>query len=515
MAAANLEKYNEKLGRVQLLPCRGSVVRVTGLTVESKGPPVGIGELCEIRLTDGRRVPAEVVGFHNEHRVLLPLEGIKGIAPNDPVLARSNPRYITLGAGILGRVIDGLGRPIDGKGPLCEDVRKPRSPRFGASADRRSLDNPSPPPLSRKRITEPLVFGMRSFDGLLTCGKGQRIGIFAGSGVGKSTLLGEIARTSEADVNVLALVGERGREVRQFLDESLGADGLGRSVVAVATSDTSPIQRVKVAFTAITVAEYFRDQGRDVLFMMDSLTRFAQAQREIGLAAGEPPTTKGYCPSVFSLLPKLTERLGCVQTGSITGILTVLVEGDDMNDPVADAIRALLDGHIVVSRKLAELGHYPAVDILASVSRLMNSVISKEHLLAAQKFKAIYATYQGAEDLINIGALSQGSNRRIDKAVSLIDRVNEFLIQPIGQRSSFTKTLDWLYDITRSWDFLLPSEEDSKSTSAGDSTGTSVSSVEPLSEVSAELQGRVSGTSPKKLANGSARVRKRSNEVRK
>ena len=445
MTSVNLGKYSEKVRRVNLMPCRGSVVRVTGLTVESEGPPVGIGELCEIRLADGRRVPAEVVGFQNAHRVLLPLEGIEGIAPNDPVTARSSPRYITLGAGILGRVIDGLGRPIDGKGPLSGD-------------DRRSLDQPSPPPLSRKRITEPLVFGIRSFDGLLTCGKGQRLGIFAGSGVGKSTLLGEIARTSEADVNVLALVGERGREVRQFLEESLGPEGLSRSVVAVATSDTSPIQRVKVAFTAITVAEYFRDQGKDVLFMMDSLTRFAQAQREIGLAAGEPPTTKGYCPSVFSLLPKLTERLGCAQTGSITGMLTVLVEADDMNDPIADGVRALLDGHIVLSRKLAELGHYPAVDILASVSRLMNSVVSREHLLSAQRLKAIYATYQGAEDLINIGALSPGSNHRIDKAVSLIDRVNEFLVQPIGQRSSFPRTLDWLSDIAKSWEFLMPSE---------------------------------------------------------
>jgi flagellum-specific ATP synthase len=458
MAEVDLAKYRTKLRRLDLLPCRGSVVRVAGLTVESKGPPVGVGELCEIRIADGRRIPAEVVGFHNELRVLVPLEGIEGISPNNPVIARASPRYITLGPGILGRVIDGLGRPIDGKGPL-------------RGSDNRSLDHPSPPPLSRKRITQPLVFGIRSFDGLLTCGKGQRIGIFSGSGIGKSTLLGEIARASEADVNVLALVGERGREVRHFLEEALGAEGLSRSVVAVATSDTSPIQRVKVAFTAIAVAEYFRDQGKDVLFMMDSLTRFAQAQREIGLAAGEPPTTKGYCPSVFSLLPKLTERLGCAQTGSITGILTVLVEGDDLNDPVADGVRALLDGHIVLSRRLAELGHYPAVDILQSVSRLMNEVVGRDHLLAAQKFKAIYATYQGAEDLINIGALAPGSNRRIDRAVSLIDRVNEFLIQPIGQRSGFAETLRWLSDITRSWDFLLPSGAEKVANGADGASG--------------------------------------------
>lgn len=441
--AVDLEKYQTRLQRVKLLPCRGSVVRVAGMTVESKGPPVSVGQICEIRLADGRRVPAEVVGFHNENRILLPLESVEGIAPNDSVIVRSSPRYIVLGPDILGRVIDGMGRPIDGKGPL-------------RGSERRSMDNPSPAPLRRQRITKPFVFGIRVLDGLLTCGRGQRIGIFSGSGVGKSILLAEIARTSEADVNVLALVGERGREVRQFLEESLGPEGLARSVVAVATSDASPIQRVKVAFTAATIAEYFRDQGKNVLFMMDSLTRFAQAQREIGLAAGEPPTTKGYCPSVFSLMPKLTERLGCSSKGSITGMLTILVEGDDMNDPVADTVRSLLDGHIVLSRKLAEMGHYPAVDILQSVSRVMNSIVSKEHLLAAQRFKAIHATYQGAEDLINIGALAPGSNRRIDKAVSLIDRIREFLVQPIGARCGFAETLDMLFDVTKSWDFLLP-----------------------------------------------------------
>jgi len=445
MATIDLDKYRRKLNRMNLLPCRGSVVRVAGLTVESKGPPVGTGQLCEIRLLDGRRVPAEVVGFSNENRLLMPLEGIDGIAPNDPVIARTTPRYIPLGESLLGRVIDGLGRPIDGAGPLT-------------GTDRRPLDNASPPPLSRRRITEPLAFGIRSFDGLMTCGKGQRVGIFSGSGVGKSTLLGEIARASQADINVVALVGERGREVRQFLEESLGPEGLARSVVAVATSDTSPIQRVKVAFTATTIAEYFRDQGKDVLFMMDSLTRFAQAQREIGLAAGEPPTTKGYCPSVFSMMPKLTERLGCAERGSITGIYTILVEGDDLNDPVADSVRALLDGHIVLSRALAEQGHYPAVDILQSVSRLMNSVVSDAHRQAAQKFRAIYATYRGAEDLINIGALAPGANRRIDRAVGLIDRVNEFLVQPTGTRTDFQDTVRLLSEITASWDFLLDTE---------------------------------------------------------
>jgi len=460
MAAVNLEKYLPKLKEVDLLPCRGSVVRVAGLTIESKGPPVGVGHLCEIRLADGRRVAAEVVGFRNELRILLPLESIDGIAPNDVVLAHSSPRRIPMGPGLLGRVVDGLGRPIDGKGSI-------------EAREFRALDNIAPPPLSRKKITEPLVFGIRSFDSLLTCGKGQRLGIFAGSGVGKSTLLGEIARVSEADVNVLALVGERGREVRQFLEESLGPKGLARSVVVVATSDASPVLRVKVAFAAIAIAEYFRDQGKDVLFMMDSLTRFAQAQREVGLAAGEPPTTKGYCPSVFSLLPKLTERLGSAEFGSITGVLTILVEGDDMNDPVADCVRSLLDGHVVLSRRLAELGHYPAVDILASVSRLMPAITTEQHLQAAQRFRAIYATYQNAEDLINIGAFAPGSNRRIDKAVSLIDRVNEFLIQSVGTRSSFEETVKRLCEITQSWEFLMPSEEDQDGGSKAGSSGGS------------------------------------------
>ncbi len=450
----DLNKYRIKLRKANLMPYRGKVVRVAGMRVESRGPPVGVGQLCEIRLADGRRVLAEVVGFHEQNRILLPLEGIEGIVPDAPVIATSSPRCIRLSQTILGRVIDGLGRPIDGRGPLeGEDVR--------------SLDGAAPPPLGRGPITEPPVLGSRAFHGLLTSGKGQRIGIFAGSGLGKSMLLGEIARTSEADVNVLALIGERGREVRQFLEESLGDEGLARSVVVVAAADASPIQRVKGAFVAITIAEYFRDGGCDVLFMMDSLTRFAQAQREVGLAAGEPPATKGYCPSVFALMPKLTERLGYAQSGSITGILTILVEGDDMSDPVADAARSLLDGHVVLSRRLAEQGHYPAVDILQSVSRLMPSVTTGEHQMAAQKFKAIYATYCNAEDLINIGAFSLGSNRRIDKAISLIDRVNDFLIQPIGTHCGLPETLRRLREITESWDFLLPDEQQEPTGEAG------------------------------------------------
>ncbi len=435
----DLAKYQLKLGRIAPLG-RGTVLRVTGMTIESRGPAVGVGQLCDIRLADGRRVPAEVAGFHNENRILLPLEGIEGIAPGDPVIPRLSPRYISLDSSILGRVIDGLGRPIDARGPL-------------GGADRTPLDNTAPPPLSRARITAPLALGVRSIDGMLTCGRGQRVGIFAGSGVGKSTLLGEVARTSDADVNVLALIGERGREVRHFLEESLGERGLARSVVVVATADASPIQRTKAAFTAIAVAEYFRDRGKSVLFMMDSITRFAQAQREIGLAAGEPPATKGYCPSVFSLIPRLTERLGNCEHGSITGIFTILVEGDDMDDPIADSVRSLLDGHIVLARKLAEMGHYPAVDILQSVSRLMTAVASREHQQAAQRLRAIYATYHRAEDLINIGAYAAGSNKRIDKAIALIDSVNEFLIQPTGASSPFDQTVRRLCELTAPWDF--------------------------------------------------------------
>jgi flagellum-specific ATP synthase len=438
----DFEKYFSALQTVDLMNCQGYVVRVSGSTVESAGPVIGLGELCGIHIRDGRRVLAEVVGFRDDHLILLPLEHIEGISPGDTVTARTTPRHILLNETVLGRVLNGLGETIDGQGPLV-------------GTDKRPLDVSSPPPLSREKITEPLALGIRSIDGVLTCGKGQRVGIFAGSGVGKSVLLGDIANSSDAAVNVVALIGERGREVREFLEENLGPEGLARSVVVVATSDAPAIQRVKAAFVAVTVAEYFRDKAKNVLFMMDSLTRFAQAQREIGLAAGEPPASKGYCPSVFSLMPRLIERLGCSRNGSITGILTVLVENDDMTDPVADSARSLLDGHLVLSRKLADRGHYPAVDILQSVSRLMSAVVSGEHRVAAQKLKEIYATYMDAEDLINIGAFSPGSNRRIDGAVSLIDRINDFLTQPIRRRTAFADTVAQLMKITQSWDKLL------------------------------------------------------------
>ncbi|MEN6576900.1 MAG: FliI/YscN family ATPase [Phycisphaerales bacterium] len=438
----DFSKYHSALKTVDLMSCQGSVVRVSGSTVESAGPVLGLGELCGIHVRGGRRVLAEVVGFRHDHLILLPLEHIEGVSPGDTVTARKTPRHILLSDKTLGRVLNGLGEPIDGKGALPSGEKCP-------------LDVSSPPPMTREKITKPLALGIRSIDGLLTCGRGQRIGIFAGSGVGKSVLLGDIAVSSDAAVNVVALIGERGREVREFLEENLGPEGLARSVVVVATSDAPPIQRVKAAFVAVTIAEYFREKAGNVLFMMDSLTRFAQAQREIGLAAGEPPATKGYCPSVFSLMPRLIERLGCSQRGSITGILTVLVENDDLTDPVADSARSLLDGHIVLSRKLADRGHYPAVDILRSISRLMSVVVSDEHRTAAQKLREIYATYADAEDLINIGAFSPGSNRRIDGAISLIDRINEFLVQGVRQRTPFEETVKHLTTITRSWDKLL------------------------------------------------------------
>ena len=440
----DFERFHSALRDINLLDCQGFVVRVAGQMVESSGPTIGLGELCSIRIRDGRSVMAEVVGFQNDHLILLPLEHIEGISPGDTVTARTTPRHIALSDSILGRVLNGLGEPIDNKGSLL-------------GTDKKALDASSPAPLSRERITSHLALGIRSIDGVLTCGKGQRIGIFSGSGIGKSVLLGDIANSSEADVNVVALIGERGREVREFLDSDLGPEGLARSVVVVAASDSPAIQRVKATFVAVTIAEYFRDKGKNVLFMMDSLTRFAQAQREIGLAAGEPPATKGYCPSVFSLMPRLVERLGCAETGSITGILTVLVENDDLADPVADSARSLLDGHIVLSRKLAERGHYPAVDILQSISRLMPVVTSKEHKLAAQKLREIYAIYIDAEDLINIGAFSPGSNRHIDGALALIDRIRDFLIQPVRQRTDFAETVERLTDIIKSWDELLDS----------------------------------------------------------
>ena len=438
----DFDSIKTDLKKVNFLTPKGSVVRVTGLTVESNGPNVGIGQICSISLGAHKSALAEVIGFRAGNIILLPLEEIEGISPGNAVSPASKARQMPLDNSILGRVLDGLVRPIDNKGPLIP-------------TELRALENNCPAPLSRDKITSPLPLGIRTIDGLLTLGKGQRVGIFAGSGVGKSVLLGEIAKGSEADVNVVVLVGERGREVREFLEENLGPEGLSKSVVVVATSDSTAIQRVKAGFVGATIAEFFRDQNKDVLFMMDSLTRFAQAQREIGLAAGEPPTTKGYCPSVFAKMPKLIERLGNSNRGSITGILTVLAEGDDMNDPVADSARSLLDGHIVLSRKLAAKSHFPAIEILGSISRLMNSIVSDEHKNSANKLREIYATYTDAEDLISIGAVKPGSNKRIDGAIAMIDHLYSFLKQDVGEKSSFEQTRDVLNEIRSKWDSLV------------------------------------------------------------
>jgi flagellum-specific ATP synthase len=333
-----------------------------------------------------------------------------------------------VGDELLGRVLDGLGRPMDGKGALL-------------TREVRSIYNTPPNPLDRRRIREPIVTGIRSIDALLTCGKGQRVGIFAGSGVGKSVMLGMIARNTSADVNVIALVGERGREVAEFLDQELGREGLRRSVVVVATSDQAPLIRLKAAFMATTIAEYFRDRGKDVMLMMDSVTRLAMSQREVGLAIGEPPTTKGYTPSVFAMLPKLLERAGTSRQGSITGLYTVLVEGDDMTEPVADAVRSILDGHIVLSRRLASAGHYPAVDVLESVSRVMPAITSEDHRRTVHRIVDMMATYREAEDLINIGAYVKGSNPRIDEALQTWDHIREFLRQRADERAEYTESL--------------------------------------------------------------------------
>jgi flagellum-specific ATP synthase len=359
----------------------------------------------------------------------MPLGDLQGIGPGSRITGLKRKATVALGEGMLGRVVDGLGNPIDGKGPLC--VEK------GGSLHADPIN-----PLKRGRITEPLDVGIKAINSLLTCGKGQRMGIFSGSGVGKSVLLGMIARNTTADVNVIALIGERGREVREFIEKDLGEEGLQRSVVVVATSEQSPLLRMKGALVATTIAEYFRDKGNDVLFMMDSITRFAMAQREVGLAANEPPTTKGYTPSVFAMIPRLVERVGnhC-EKGSITGLYTVLVDSDDLNEPVSDAVRSVLDGHIVLSRDLANHNHYPAIDPLGSVSRSMIDITSPEHLDFARRLLSVMETYRKAEDLINIGAYVSGSNPKIDYAISMIDKVNQFLQQPIEEKIEFGETL--------------------------------------------------------------------------
>ncbi|GAB6098896.1 flagellar protein export ATPase FliI [Halanaerocella petrolearia] len=415
--------------------CFGKVKRVVGLTIESEGPTVHLGELCLIHPKFNEEpIKAEVVGFKENNVLLMPLGDMKGISPGCKVFATGDSLQVEVNEELLGQVLDGLGNPLS-------------ESDFDISGINYPVDNEPPDPLARQRITEPLSLGVRSLDGLLTCGRGQRMGIFAGSGVGKSTLLGMIARNTTADINVIALIGERGREVREFIEESLGPEGLARSVVVVATSDQPALVRLKGALVATSIAEYFRDQGNDVMLMMDSVTRFAMAQREVGLAVGEPPATRGYTPSVFALLPKLLERAGAGEEGTITGLYTVLVEGDDMNEPIADAVRGILDGHIVLSRDLAAQNHYPAIDILESVSRVMNDIVSAEHKEAASKLREVLATYEDSKDLVNLGVYEEGSDPKLDYALEKLEAVNNFLRQGVQESSSYQKTVEWLVNI--------------------------------------------------------------------
>ncbi len=426
---ANLEFYRSRLRRVDLLKVNGKVTQVIGLVIESIGPNCSLGEVCTIKSKEGDDVSlSEVVGFRNNRVLSMILGETVRIGPGSEIVATGRSLSVHVGEQLLGRVIDGLGRPLDGKGPI-------------ETHEVRSIYRTPPNPLERRPINQPLVTGIRSIDALLTCGKGQRVGIFAGSGVGKSVTLGMIAQNTSADVNVIALVGERGREVRDFLHGQLGERGLRRSVVVVATSDLPALIRLKAAFLATTIAEYFRDRGLDVMLMMDSVTRLAMAQREVGLAIGEPPTTKGYTPSVFAMLPKLLERAGNASVGSITGLYTVLVEGDDLTEPVADTVRSILDGHIVLSRRLASSGHYPAVDVLESVSRIMPAVTTDEHRQAAHRLLDVLATYREAEDLINIGAYVKGSNPKIDNALAKIDSIRAFLRQNVQEKAEFEESI--------------------------------------------------------------------------
>jgi flagellum-specific ATP synthase len=435
----NLKSYFHKLEELDPIKTIGAVKRAVGLVVESLGPPVSIGELCEIVGRDRKSgsIPAEVVGFKDSYVISMPLYKVHGVKLGDKVICRKKKASIPVSPALLGRVINAMGEPIDDKGPIDAMEEYPIQP---------SETNP----LQRKNIEETLGTGIRAIDGLLTCGKGQRIGIFGGSGVGKSTLLGMMARYTSADVNVIGLVGERGREVRSFIEKDLGEEGLKRSVVVVSTSDQPPLLRIRAALVATSIAEYFRNLGKDVLLVMDSVTRFAMAQREVGLAAGEPPSSKGYTPSVFALLPRLLERAGNFMSGgSITGFYTVLVEGDDMTEPIADAVRSLLDGHIVLSRELAWRNHYPCIDIMASISRLMPDLVPMSFLQKAGKIREWLSTYRKAEDMLNIGAYAKGSNPQIDLALKKIDAVSSFLIQRSDEKVALENAFAKIEEITK------------------------------------------------------------------
>ncbi|BEP29379.1 flagellar protein export ATPase FliI [Helicovermis profundi] len=428
-------KYFHELNQMNLIKYSGRVSKIIGLTIESKGPMVKLGEVCEIySVKKESYIKAEVVGFRDEVVLLMPLGELGGIGPGSKVVATGHYLQVGVGNNILGRVLDGLGTPIDGGIKLLYSKKYPAF-------------NIPPNPLLRKKIREVLPLGIKAIDGMLTCGKGQRIGIFAGSGVGKSTLMGMIARNTSADVNVIALIGERGREVREFIETDLGEEGLRRSVVIVATSDQPALVRIKGALLATAISEYFRDQGKDVLLMMDSLTRFSMAQREVGLAIGEPPVSKGYTPSVFAALPKLLERAGTSDVGSITGLYTVLVDGDDLNEPISDAVRGILDGHIVLSRKLADMAHYPAIDVMSSVSRVMPLIAGENHMRCARYVKELTSKYNEVEDLINIGAYKKGTDEKIDLAIDKRDDINNLLTQKVEEKFTFDEVVNELLAI--------------------------------------------------------------------
>ena len=431
-----LEEYLAALPRIDTLQWSGHVRELVGLLIASDGPAAAMGDFCEIRSKEGRTVRTQVVGFRDGRVLLMPLEETGGLQLGDTVVARAEAARVEVGPQLLGRVLDGFGKPMD-NGPAIDPE---------ASYD---LYASPPGPLDREHITDPLVTGVRAIDSLLPFGRGQRVGIFGGSGVGKSTLLGAMARHNTADVSVIALIGERNREVRDFLEKDLSAEGLKRSVVVVATSDMPAPLRIRAAFVALAVAEYFRDCGKSVLLVMDSVTRLAMAQREIGLAAGEPPSQKGYTPSVFHLLPKICERAGNFKTGSITGFFTVLVEGDDFNEPICDAVRAILDGHVILSRELGAAGHYPAIDILNSVSRLANRVAPAEQREAGRKIREVLSEYQRSEDLINLGAYAAGSNSRLDAAIRVRPKLMEFLRQEPDFAEPLPQTLEKLYVLAK------------------------------------------------------------------
>jgi flagellum-specific ATP synthase len=426
-----LSKYQRILDSKSFVRYSGKVTKVVGLTIESEGPETHIGALCMVRARGNKSVLAEVVGFRDKSVLLMPIGDMSGIGPGSSVVACDRSLEVGVGQGLLGRVLDGLGRPMDGLGPLDIEKYYP-------------VESMPPNPMTRPRIHQVLPLGVKCIDGLLTVGKGQRLGIFAGSGVGKSTLLGMIARNTKADINVIALIGERGREVRDFLERDLMAEGLKRSVVVIATSDQPALIRLKGALVATAIAEYFRDCGKDVLLLMDSLTRFSMAQREIGLAVGEPPVSRGYTPSVYAIMPKLLERAGTSEKGSVTGLYSVLVDGDDMNEPITDTARGILDGHIVLSRQMAHRNHYPAIDVLGSISRVMSDITDDDHKTNAGELRNALAVYRDAEDLINVGAYVKGSNPAIDKAIALNEPISKFLTQGTFERFTFVETLEKL-----------------------------------------------------------------------